>query len=136
MQTVPDETMIVPGFEHHILNCPCCHDEERQLVFIRQPAPLSPPTETFDGSYEPSLDFLACNTAARWFWGKMAATEAAPSRVPADIIQKETLSIESVPLPSASPAYQPSISRSARAANSSAKNSKAAPASSALESVM
>jgi hypothetical protein len=43
VQTVPDKTMIVPGFEHHILTCPRCHDEERRLVFIRQPAPLSPP---------------------------------------------------------------------------------------------
>jgi predicted transcriptional regulator len=41
VQTVPDETMTVPGFEHHTLNCPSCHDEERRLVFIRQPEPLS-----------------------------------------------------------------------------------------------
>jgi hypothetical protein len=36
VQTVSDETMIVPGFEHHILHCPRCHDEERRLVFIHQ----------------------------------------------------------------------------------------------------
>ena len=46
VQAVPDEAMLVPGFEHHILRCPSCHDEERRLVFIDQPAPLSPPAET------------------------------------------------------------------------------------------
>src|SRR6516225_9525675 len=46
VQTVPDEAMLVPGFEHHILRCPSCHDEERRLVFIDQHAPLSPPAET------------------------------------------------------------------------------------------
>jgi hypothetical protein len=62
VQTVPDETMIVPGFEHHILNCPSCHDEERRLVFIRQPEPLSPPIQT-DG-IEP--DFLDATHTTRW----------------------------------------------------------------------
>jgi hypothetical protein len=46
VQTVPDETMIVTGFEHHIFNCPSCHDEERRLVFVRQSKPLSPPIQT------------------------------------------------------------------------------------------
>src|SRR5580704_7919017 len=37
VQTVPDETMIVPGFEHHTFHCAACHDEERRLVFVREP---------------------------------------------------------------------------------------------------
>lgn len=45
MRTVADEALLVPGFEHHILSCPSCHDEERRLVFIDQPAPLSAPAE-------------------------------------------------------------------------------------------
>src|ERR1700737_3242414 len=55
VQTVPDEAMLVPGFEHHTLICPSCHDEERRLVFVRQDAPLSPPTAT-DGSGPDFLD--------------------------------------------------------------------------------
>ena len=46
VQVVSEEAMLAPGFEHHILRCPSCHDEERRLVFIDQPAPLSPPAET------------------------------------------------------------------------------------------
>ena len=55
VQSVPDETMLVPGFEHHKLVCPCCHDEERRLVFIRHPAPLSPPMEA-EGSGSDFVD--------------------------------------------------------------------------------
>jgi hypothetical protein len=39
---VRDEAMLVPGFEHHILSCPSCHDEETRLVFIERAASLSP----------------------------------------------------------------------------------------------
>jgi hypothetical protein len=35
MQTVQDDTMAVPGFEHHTFMCSDCHDVERRLVFIR-----------------------------------------------------------------------------------------------------
>jgi hypothetical protein len=48
VQAVPEGAMLVPGFEHHILKCPSCNDEERRLVFIDQPAPLSPSVETDD----------------------------------------------------------------------------------------
>jgi hypothetical protein len=35
MQAVQDDTMAVPGFEHHTFMCSDCHDVERRLVFIR-----------------------------------------------------------------------------------------------------
>src|ERR1700730_13759795 len=34
-EVVPDDTMLVPGYEHHTFRCPQCGDEERRLVFVR-----------------------------------------------------------------------------------------------------
>jgi hypothetical protein len=110
VQTVPDETMVVPGFEHHILNCPRCHDEERRLVFIRQPEPLSPPIETD----EIDRDFLDATLQPV---GETAAADGAPQEA-SSARSGETLPIESMRLPLASPAYRFSISRNARAATS------------------
>jgi hypothetical protein len=44
VQVVPDDTMPVPGYEHHTLACPGCHDVERRLVFSRdlEPVPFEP----------------------------------------------------------------------------------------------
>jgi hypothetical protein len=36
MNVVPDDTMTVPGFEHHTFRCSDCHDVERRLVFTRR----------------------------------------------------------------------------------------------------
>ena len=58
MQTVPDETMIVPGFEHHTFHCAACHDEERRLVFVREPKALSPPIQTPIQSEGMDQDFV------------------------------------------------------------------------------
>jgi hypothetical protein len=116
VQTVPDETMIVPGFEHHILNCPSCHDEERRLVFIRQPEALSPPIQT----HEAEPDFLDATLQPV---GKTAAADRAPQES-SSITSAEPVAIESVPL--ASPPYQSSISRNARAANSGVWDRRAA----------
>jgi hypothetical protein len=33
MKVVHDDTMPVPGFEHHTFMCPACGDIERRLVF-------------------------------------------------------------------------------------------------------
>jgi len=77
VQTVPDETMIVPGFEHHIFNCPSCHDEERRLVFVREPKPLSPPIQT----HEIGRDFLDATL--------QPVAEAACGRRPASAQQRQ-----------------------------------------------
>jgi len=39
MNTVQDDTMAVPGFEHHTFMCSACHDVERRLVFTRDMTP-------------------------------------------------------------------------------------------------
>jgi hypothetical protein len=36
MNVAPDDTMTVPGFEHHTFRCSDCHDVERRLVFTRR----------------------------------------------------------------------------------------------------
>jgi hypothetical protein len=41
MKIVPDDTMAVPGFEHHTFMCSACYDVERRLVF-RKPAEAVP----------------------------------------------------------------------------------------------
>jgi len=42
-QVVQDDTMPVPGFEHHTLECSECGDIERRLVFTRENTqPVSP----------------------------------------------------------------------------------------------
>ena len=41
MNTVQDDTMAVPGFEHHTFMCSACHDVERRLVFTRDMTPIS-----------------------------------------------------------------------------------------------
>ena len=48
VQVVPDESMIVPGYERHTLQCIGCNDVERRLVFSRGKTPVdnvpAPPT--------------------------------------------------------------------------------------------
>jgi hypothetical protein len=38
MQVVPEETLEVPGYERHTLQCSGCDDVERRLVFNRESA--------------------------------------------------------------------------------------------------
>jgi hypothetical protein len=45
IEVVEDDTMLVPGFEHHTLMCSECHDVERRFVFTKhsresKPAPV------------------------------------------------------------------------------------------------
>ena len=53
MKVVQDDTIPVPGFEHHTFMCPACNDIEQRLVFTRhgresdaEPVPVhaAPPT--------------------------------------------------------------------------------------------
>jgi hypothetical protein len=51
IQVVQDDTMPVPGFEHHTFMCSACDDVERRLVFTRdgresdaESVPVAPPT--------------------------------------------------------------------------------------------
>jgi hypothetical protein len=36
LNVVQDDTMAVPGFEHHTFICSECHDVERRFVFTKQ----------------------------------------------------------------------------------------------------
>jgi hypothetical protein len=48
MQTVQDETMPVPGFEHHTFMCSSCHDVEHRLAFAKpseRPSPEAVPVD-------------------------------------------------------------------------------------------
>ncbi len=40
VEAVPDETMMVPSYEHHTFECSGCHNHVRQLVFTREIGPL------------------------------------------------------------------------------------------------
>ena len=44
VQAVADHTMMVPGYEHHTLECLGCHEVERRLVFTKAvaPTPIDP----------------------------------------------------------------------------------------------
>ena len=35
MQVAGDDTMMVPGYEHHTYNCTACPEVERRLIFTR-----------------------------------------------------------------------------------------------------
>jgi hypothetical protein len=51
MNVVQDDTMAIPGFEHHTFMCSACQDTERRLFFSRrepeaetEPSPTQPAT--------------------------------------------------------------------------------------------
>lgn len=41
MQAVPDNTMMVSGYEHHTLQCTGCDEVERRLIFTREKTPAA-----------------------------------------------------------------------------------------------
>jgi len=116
-QSVPDETMLVPGFEHHTLVCPSCRDEEQRLVFVNHSAPLSPPIEAESGgpdvqdaTLQPPGEGMAVDNAVREIGGTEPAETITPERA-------RTVSAASVD--------QSLTSQHARAANSRVWGSKA-----------
>ena len=40
MQVVQDNTMMVPGYEHHTWQCSGCNEIERRLAFTREKTPI------------------------------------------------------------------------------------------------
>jgi hypothetical protein len=116
VQTVPDETMIVPGFEHHTFHCAACHDEERRLVFVREPKALSPPIQTESAPIQTEgmdQDFVDATLQPV---GEPAAVDRALQESPT-VKSEETLPAHRLPL--ALPANRPSISQKPLAATSS-----------------
>ena len=105
VRAVRDEALLVPGFEHHILSCPSCHDEETRLVFIDQAAPLSPSAATGELKAHP-IDVRLRPAAA------VGAEHEAPREI--TIVRSEKmLPIESLP-----PASPPSLLPKSRTAAS------------------
>ncbi len=43
VDVVPDDTMLVHGYEYHTLECPGCHEVERRLQFVREVERVEPP---------------------------------------------------------------------------------------------
>jgi hypothetical protein len=116
VQTVPDETMIVPGFEHHTFHCAACRDEERRLVFVRGPKSLSPPVQTESAPIQTEgmdQDFVDATLQPI---GEPAASDSAPQQS-RTVKSEETLPAHRLPL--ALPANRPSISQKPLAAASS-----------------
>jgi hypothetical protein len=122
VQTVPDETMPVPGFAHNILSCPCCHDEERRLVFIREPAPLSPPIDPPSETHELNQALPDATLQPAGNTGNTGATDGAPQES-SSVSLTEPFPLESMHVPLA----EPPISHNAPLANSSALSSSALP---------
>jgi hypothetical protein len=50
MNVVQDDTMAVPGFEHHTFMCSACQDTEQRLVFSRG----EPEAETEPSAAQPA----------------------------------------------------------------------------------
>ena len=89
-QSVPDETMLVPGFEHHTLVCPSCQDEEQRLVFVRHSASLSPPIEVessdsdiADTTLQPADEDTAVDQSVREVGSTEPEDTIGPERAPA-----------------------------------------------------
>ena len=50
MQSVRDETMPVPGFEHHTFMCSDCQDVEQRLVFVKPSEQVDPEPVTLNAA--------------------------------------------------------------------------------------
>jgi hypothetical protein len=85
VQVVPDNTLMVPGYEHHTLQCSGCNDTERRLVFNREAAeqaavaaeaeaaPVAPPAEPMsESANEPARTASPWQRAIAMFRGRHA----------------------------------------------------------------
>jgi hypothetical protein len=63
MQVVPDETLEVPGYEHHTLQCSGCNDVEQRLVFNRESAARA--AEPVPESVAPPVPPVAAESSER-----------------------------------------------------------------------
>jgi len=83
LQAIPDDDMLVPGYEHHILDCPGCGETERRLVFrpVAEPWTQAPATQPGNGCNEVPND-VPCADAPELFVDlavDLAAVEPAAS---------------------------------------------------------
>jgi len=111
VRAVRAEPMLVPGFEHHILSCPSCHDEETRLVFIERAASLSPRAGT--GEIKAKAIDAPPEPAA-----PAGAEHAAPNEITTVRLEK-ILPFDSLP-----PASAPSLLPKSRTTRSSSSSSR------------
>ena len=79
MQAVRDETMAVPGFEHHTFMCSDCHDTEQRLVFVKPTDQADPEPVTLNTA--PSISPAAAVEPAAPVEDEPAATPGILMRV-------------------------------------------------------
>jgi hypothetical protein len=65
MQVVQDNTMMVPGYEHHTLQCSGCDEVERRFVFNRESEPAEPVPVRTAYSLEPAVPNVWARAVAR-----------------------------------------------------------------------
>ena len=110
IHAVADETTLAPGFEHHTLVCPFCHDEEHRLVFVHQLTSLSPGSDT-------ERDGPSVHDPMPLHVNEPAAALTVTGEEPVGTKSGETVAVER----KASPAnYQSRVSRQNRSTNTRA----------------
>jgi len=80
MQAVPDDTMMVAGYEHQTWQCTSCNDVERRLAFSRAktpiaavPMPAAPPQDDSPPTPAPEPPLAAATTASASAWARTIA---------------------------------------------------------------
>src|SRR5713101_352400 len=75
VEAVPDETMMVPGYEHHTFECSGCGDHVQRLMFTREirPLPIEPMRLPPARLASPVPNSRNKVVAARSAWGRMIA---------------------------------------------------------------
>jgi len=114
----PDDTMMVPGYEHHTLQCSGCDEVDRRLVFSREGASrpaepvstLAPPPASASLPAGPGSSLTAPSALAARV-AKLVASRPAPRASPSR--PAKPVSSLSAPLASASRSAEPAPSPAA-----------------------
>jgi hypothetical protein len=73
MQVVPDDTMMVAGYEHHTLQCTGCDEVERRLVFSRKKTPVDSVPAAPEKRVAPDSTHQSERVAAPSAWARAVA---------------------------------------------------------------
>jgi hypothetical protein len=125
VQVAPDDTMMVPGYEHHTLQCSGCDEVERRLVFSREGASrpaepvstLAPPPASASLPAGPGSSLTAPSALAARV-AKLVASRPAPRVSPSR--SAEPAPSPAAPPPSASGPAEPASSSTTSPASASA----------------
>jgi hypothetical protein len=98
MNVVHDDTMAVPGFEHHTFTCSVCEDTEQRLVFTKnsresdaEPTPMQAAQPAMPASTVQDEHVLPFRCSQHSHEGdtEPAPVQAAPPLAPASTVQHE-----------------------------------------------